>query len=371
MTNSRKLLATSAMAAVLSLAIHSAAPNPALSAMKEADRAAVEKILADWPNRPKLGAQQMLEKYGVPQEATSEQLIWHNQGPYKLITVTKAEHHHDFPKPHMDYMEHTINYAVPAEKAEALSAYDGSLTFDRTKGEMSARCDLEGHNILTLNLAHDIVTGKLNAEQAREEFGKHVVADMKGKNPAYVTELQFKPESEAVAFVDVPVIPGSSKRPEGMAKIQGDKEDGEVLGFVGAVDENEIVAAIAASKEKLDPEVAEYAKMLHTMHGKHLEETMKLGQQVKVTPLETPAVDKLRVKGAGELAKLVPLDGKEFSEAYILAMIKGHEEALERIEGQLLKTANDGEIKKHLTATRDSVAKHLEEAKKIEANMKK
>ncbi len=33
---------------------------------------------------------------------------------------------------------------------------------------MSARCDLEGHNILTLNLAHDIVTGKKTAEEARK-----------------------------------------------------------------------------------------------------------------------------------------------------------------------------------------------------------
>lgn len=349
-----------------------AGPALAETSTSQLDRAGIDKIIAEWPNRPKLGAQQMLDKYGVPQEATSEQLIWHDQGPFKLITVTKAEHPHDFPKPHMDFMQHTINYAVPAEKAEALSAYDGSLTFDRTKGEMAARCDLEGHNILTLNLAHDIVNDKLNADQAREEFGKNVVADMKGaKPPAYVAELQFKPKTEGVAFADVPVIPGSSKRPDGMAKVQGDKENGEVLGFVGAVSENEIIAAIAASKEDLDPQVAEYAKMLHTGHGKNLEETMKLGQQIKVTPLETKDVDKLRVKGAGELAKIVPLDGKEFSEAYMLMMIKGHTDVIEMIDGKLLPEAGNEELKAHLTKTRADVAEHLEEAKKIEADLKK
>ena len=35
---------------------------------------------------------------------------------------------------------------------------------------MSARCDLEGHNILTVNLAHDIAMGKKSAEEARKEF---------------------------------------------------------------------------------------------------------------------------------------------------------------------------------------------------------
>ena len=87
----------------------------------QADRAAIQKIVDGWPNRPKLGAMQMLDKYGLPQEATSEKIVWHNQGPYKRINVTKAEHHHDFPKPHMDYMEHTIAYQVPADKAEALA----------------------------------------------------------------------------------------------------------------------------------------------------------------------------------------------------------------------------------------------------------
>ena len=97
------------------------------------------------------------------------------------------------PKPHMDFMEHTIVYQVPANKADALSEYDGSCTFDRTRGTLSARCDLEGHNILTLNLAHDIVTGKKSASAARKAFGEIVGEDMLGKHPPYVEALQFKP----------------------------------------------------------------------------------------------------------------------------------------------------------------------------------
>ena len=48
-------------------------------------------------------------KYGAPQEATAERLIWHRMGPFERITVTKSEDHHDFPLPHMDYIEHTID----------------------------------------------------------------------------------------------------------------------------------------------------------------------------------------------------------------------------------------------------------------------
>ena len=92
--------------------------------------------------------------------AASETLFWHKAGSYKRIKVTRVEIPHDFPKPHMDFLEHTIEYRVPAEKASAIVAFDGSITINRTAGEMSARCDLEGPNILTLNLAHDMVIGK-------------------------------------------------------------------------------------------------------------------------------------------------------------------------------------------------------------------
>ncbi len=350
-----------AAALLIPVAVTGQQPRPA----SQADRAAVQKIVEGWPNRPKLGAMQMIGKYGLPLEATSEKLVWHNQGPYVRINVTKAEHHHDFPKPHMDYMEHTIAYQVPADKADALAEYDGSLTFDRTRGEMSARCDLEGHNILTLNLAHDIVMGKMDAGAARKAFGENVVDDAKGKYPPYTTALRFETKKQGVMFADVPVIPGSPKRAMGNADAKG---DAEILGLVGAVNDNEIVAAMEAAKKKLSQPVADYAKMLHMDHGMNLEKTLMLGQKINVTPMETAEVDKLRVKGAGELAMLVPLDGDKLAAAYLAAMIKGHTEVLAMIDNQLLKRASHDAVKAHLTETRGSVAKHLAAAKQLQAD---
>jgi predicted outer membrane protein len=329
-----------------------------------AERGAVDKVIADWPERPRFGANAMLAKYGSPQEVTSEKLIWHNQGPYKRIMVTREEIPHDFPKPHMDFLEHTISYDVPADKVGDLVAFDGSSTINRTAGELSARCDLEGHNILTLNLDHDIVTGKKTVEEARKSFGENVVADVMGKHPPYVEALQFKPASETAArFADTPVIPGSPVR---ATKAAGsEKGDAEVLAFVIAVDDNEVLAATEAQKKKLSPDVMAYAKMLHTEHGKHQGEAMKLGQQIGVTPVDTAAVDKLRVKGAGALAALLPLDGKEFEKAYLAAMVKDHTEVLAMIDNQLLKAAENDAVKKHLTATRSHIASHLEQAKNL------
>ncbi|MDQ3006571.1 MAG: DUF4142 domain-containing protein [Chloroflexota bacterium] len=341
------------------------------------DRASVDRTIANWPNRPKLGANEMMAKYGVPQEVTSEKLVWLNPGAYKRIMVTREEIPHDFPKPHMDFLEHTISYNVPLDKTQDLIEFDGSSTINRTAGELSARCDLEGHNVLTLNLDHDIVMGKKSVQEARKAFGEIVVQDVKGEHPAYIEALQFEPtEMLAARFADKPVIPGSpirvtnsnsdAKAMMGDVGAVSKTIDAETLAFVIAIDDNEILAASEAGKKKLRADVMAYAKMLQMVHGQNLVATMKLGERIDIVPTDTEAVDTLRVKGAGELAALVPLDGEKFEKAYLAAMVNGHEEVLGLIDSKLSKTASNDELKQHLTETREHVAAHLAEAKRLQ-----
>jgi len=334
------------------------------------DASNVDSIVAEWPDRPRLGAQSMIAKYGPPTESTSEELIWLAQGPYKKIIVTKDEHHHDFPKPHMDFLEHTVDYKVPPERAAALSEYDGSCTFDRTRGELKARCDLEGHNILTLNLAHDIVMGKMTAAEARTAFSEIVTEDIKGNYPDYTTKLQFTPEGATeVKFADTPTIPGSPMRPEGLAEPRGDATDGELLGFIAAADELEVVSAITAGTKKMSADAANFSQMLHEAHGAHLVQTLELGTRIGVTPLETAKIDAFRKKNVGALADLVPLDGEDFERDYLAARVKGHTELIEMIDSKMLGDARSDEVRQHVQMTRDHLAAHLEQAKALRPAM--
>lgn len=324
------------------------------------DKSGMPNVSA-WPERPRLAVKEMTVKYGAPTEVSSEAILWHNAGPYKRIMVTKKEVAHDFPTPHMDFLEHTVSYNVPIDKIDDLVAFDASMTINKTQGEMSARCDLEGHNVLTLNLARDIINGTKTVEQARTAFAENVKADFGGKHPAYVDQLQFTPPTEGVLFPDKPNIPGSPMRD--VPNTEG--TDAEVLSFVAAVDVNEILAAAQAESKKISQPVMDYAKMLHTEHGDNMAKTLQLGQTINVTPSDTKNVDALKKKGAAELATLVPLDGKDFETAYLDAMIKGHTEVLAMIDNQLLKTAKNDALKAHLTETRGHVAMHLDQAKKL------
>jgi|GEM_PF-4868922 len=72
-----------------------------------------------------------------------------------------------------------------------LLKFDGSVIAERTKGEVSSRCDTEAANISALNLLNDIVIGKLNAEEARDKYCNYFSAFMMNRPAPYVKELQF------------------------------------------------------------------------------------------------------------------------------------------------------------------------------------
>ncbi|HZD59261.1 MAG TPA: hypothetical protein VE439_02250 [Anaerolineae bacterium] len=166
----------------------------------------VDGIISNWMDQPRRLARQLIDKYGEPDEVSANMMIWYNNGPWKKTILRNEELPHQMPTPHKDSLENVIDYHVPPEKADDLEMYDGSILFDRTKGEMSARCEHEAMNTLALNLANDIVTGKATVEQARHEYGNQAMAFMQ-KQPAFYTEgLQFEVPKGGTADPDTPVM---------------------------------------------------------------------------------------------------------------------------------------------------------------------
>lgn len=132
----------------------------------------VEQILAHWYGEPKAGAYKMIRKYGLPNEATLSELKWYENGPWKRTLMFREPVQHNFPTPHVDFMEQVIDYRVPVDKFDEITKFDGSAYLDRTKGEASAKCHSEEMNFLTLNLLNDIITGKRDVENARNFYAE-------------------------------------------------------------------------------------------------------------------------------------------------------------------------------------------------------
>ncbi|WP_223831549.1 hypothetical protein [Bacillus swezeyi] len=132
----------------------------------------LNQLLSNWPQSSKEGAYTMIRKYGMPNEATVSRLIWYNNGSWKRTIVYQDPVPHNFPTPHPDFLEQTIDYKVPSHLYDEVANFDGSVYLDRTRGEASAKCHKEEINFLSLNLLHDIVTGKRDVRGAKAFYAK-------------------------------------------------------------------------------------------------------------------------------------------------------------------------------------------------------
>lgn len=159
--------------------------------------------IKDWPTNTQKAVESTVKLYGEPSSSSANEIVWRHVGTWEIIRISKNETPHNFPIAHTDYMQQTIYHDVPEDKMDELGAFDGSVTFDRTQGFLSARCDLEANNILALNLAHDIMNGKKTVEEARTAYADIIKEKMSGKNPDYMKKLQFEVETKAAADPDV------------------------------------------------------------------------------------------------------------------------------------------------------------------------
>src|SRR2546430_12229 len=180
---------------------------PASADQLRVSRTTVDDVLANWPAHPRDAANKLIAKYGLPDEIAASKLIWFNNGPWKRTIVFRNEVPHNFPKTHTDFVQQFIDYRVPPDRFDDLASYDGSVIAERTKGEISARCDKEEMNFLALNLANDIVNGTRTVEEARQFYADTAVAAMEGEKPLYTIALQFSRPVIQTADLDISTIP--------------------------------------------------------------------------------------------------------------------------------------------------------------------
>jgi hypothetical protein len=205
------LMTATALTAVVTFPIlpTEARATDATVAASAPDQASVEQMTAKWPDKVREAIRMTTQKYGPPDEVGMHAVMWHNMdfknaqmNPIKHTHIKRETASHDFPMPHEDFLKQTINYRVPADKADELTAFDGSVTFNRTKGEMSAMCDKTEMNNLAFNLSHDVVTGKKTADEARQAYARDAMAFKNGEKPEYTQRILFDVPRDGTADPD-------------------------------------------------------------------------------------------------------------------------------------------------------------------------
>lgn len=179
---------------------------------------------------------------------------------------------------------------------------------------------------------------------------------------AFATGIAFAAVSGAIAQNPAPPDRSESVNTPAPQPAAG---DAEALSTLVVVNKHEIAAAELAQSREIDAATRDYAKMLEHDHRANLEKVENLSKLTKTPIAESPEVAELKRKAAADRDALAKLDGKEFQNAYLDAMVKGHAEVLSKIDDKLLPGSTDAAVQQHLRSTRESVSRHLAKAKEL------
>ena len=166
------------------------------------------------------------------------------------------------------------------------------------------------------------------------------------------------PGAGPMADVRVDAAPTVDARAQGAALSQD-----QALALLVAIDEHEIAVARQAHSKNVDGEVNRYAQMMIDDHTRNLDETRALGASAAAGSAQ---LDSLRAKGETELERLGNIPDQDYEAAYVDAMVKGHTDALDMLDRMLIPATTDDTVRSHLSATRDRVAEHLQQARELQ-----
>ena len=136
-----------------------------------------------WDPAARRAAHVMVERYGPPQETSASELRWNGPPPWKRIVVQ------DEPQ---EPLEEVVTYPVTEKTLAALNRFPHGLSVYAAEGALGASSDREYVNLLSLNLADEIATGKITPEEANRYFVRTVRLREAGKSSPYTERLLFK-----------------------------------------------------------------------------------------------------------------------------------------------------------------------------------
>lgn len=147
---------------------------------------AVAARIAEWPDGPRTAAALMMERYGPPASLASGTATWHEAGPWKRIAVHRDSRDR--------FLDQTVDYRVPYMAVIPLFEFGHDVRADVANKELSASSDSESLNLLALNLADEIATGKRTAQDATDVYAATARLAGAGKSSPYTETLQFQPK---------------------------------------------------------------------------------------------------------------------------------------------------------------------------------
>ena len=161
------------------------------AAEEPVDRGLVAAVVIEsWPAVSAAAARAVIARYGVPDEVAPDRLAWIENRPWRR-TVVRRMAPLDADAEDRGVIEQAVDYRLTPRQASALKAFDPRLVYDRGARELGSRSEREAVNFLRLNLANDIVSGRMTPDQARALYAQVLRLEGAGKSSSYLQVLYF------------------------------------------------------------------------------------------------------------------------------------------------------------------------------------
>jgi hypothetical protein len=157
-------------------------------------RELAEATVSHWANVPALAARRMMEEYGPPDEVHADRLVWLHNSPWRRTVVLNERSGFGVPPSERDVVEQSVDYSMTPRQAREVEEFDRSVTYNPRDQALTSRADDEAHNFLRLNLADDIVNGRLTPKAASLSYASIVTFEQAGKTSPYLLGLRFIPQ---------------------------------------------------------------------------------------------------------------------------------------------------------------------------------
>ena len=116
-------------------------------------------------------------------------------------------------------------------------------------------------------------------------------------------------------------------------------------------------------------EVKAFARTMITDHSAVNEQATALAGRLGVTPRDNPVSQSLLTGAQAARASLERLRGANFDRAYIDREVAYHQAVLDALDGLLIPTTENAELKKLLVDVRPAIAAHLAHAKALQGSL--
>lgn len=127
--------------------------------------------------------------------------IWKNPQFFTKVMLKDESIEHKKPKPHCDFLYSSVNVHIPDSVLMDVLMLSESVTYDRLKKQLTARCHHKGPNVSTLLLAMKIAKNPRIKNQLYNKYGEMIMESMNKQNyNAMKTELQMLVEENQQMF---------------------------------------------------------------------------------------------------------------------------------------------------------------------------